>query len=602
MSHLALSLHRSFRASFRRSSAAGLTLLLVALLAPFGGRAQAAEATAARSAPSSNASDAVLAEVNGQPVYVEMLERRLGAMHSGISKAQRSVPNLDQLMFRLVNDTLLAQEARALGMDQDDSIRSQIETERRRLATKQLERDEIWKPAVATEQEIRSAYAQEYRRVTLRVITVYKEDEAKDLLAKLQGGADFAAVAKESSVDPYKLRGGLVEDLPKIDLQREIADVAFDQQPGKVFGPVRTDIGWSVIRVESFQAADQSKLDERESDIRDMVRVRKAESLRAALATKLRQKHPVTIDREALASIVPERQTDGRLLPKVAKPGAAVVRIGTGGNEVITAGELAGDLKFRWKGIRNEEVATAAMPILLEKKIEERLVQVEALARGLGDTPVVQRELDALETEKLVSRYLKEVVAKEVKIEPDEIRAYYDQHPDRFRRPPRVHVSQLTVADEKTAEDLKKMLAQGADFTWLARQHSIDRFKDQGGERGWLYPRPDTDSLSDQLLAASSGDVLGPLGGAGNWTLVRINSKESQDPYPFDQVSGNVRATLFQEKFSKVLDRFITTLRSRSEITIHEDVLGSLRITGRRDESEASETPAGSTGHGGHPG
>jgi len=593
----------SLRWSLRWSLAGGLTLL-VALLAPLGGNAQAAPVTApgptAQAAPSSAAAGsggAIVAEVNGEPIYVELLERRLGDMHSGISKVERSAPDLDQLMFRLVNDTLLAQEAKALGMDEEESIRSQIRAERRRLATGRLELEEIWKPAVASDEEIRTAYAEEYRRVTLRVITVYKEDEAREILETLQDGADFAAVAKERSVDPYKLRGGLVEDLPKIDLQREIADVAFDQEPGKVFGPVRTEIGWSVIRVESFQDADQDKFEERESDIRDMVRVRKAEGLRAALATELRAKHPVTIDREVLAAIVPERQTDGRLMPKVADPDAAVVRIGAEGDEVITAGELAGDLKFRWKGIRNEEVATAAVPILLEKKIEERVVQVEALARGLGDTPEVQRRLDALETELLVNRYLKEVVAEQVTIEPEEIRAYYDEHPDSFRRPPRVHVSQLTVKDEKTAEELEKMLADGADFTWLARERSIDRFKDDGGERGWLYPRPDADSLSDQLLAAEPGDVLGPLGGAGNWTLVRVNSKERQDPYPFQQVSGNVRATLFQQKFAQVLDRFIKTLRSRSEVTIHEDVLAGLRITGTRDESATSEPPAG---HGGH--
>jgi len=577
--------------NLRLSLPIGFTLL-AALLVPAGGDILAAEAPAPASP-----NPAVVAEVNGEPIYVELLERRLGDLHSNVSQIERTAPDLDQLMFRLVNDTLLAQEARALGMDEEESIRSQIRAERRRLATGQLEREEVWKPAVASDEEIRSAYAEEYRRVTLRVITVYKEDEARQILAELQGGADFAAVAKESSVDPYKLRGGLVEDLPKIDLQREIADVAFDQEPGKVFGPVRTEIGWSVIRVESFQAADQDKFEERESDIKDMLRVRKAEGLRAALATRLRAKHPVTIDREVLASIVPERQTDGRLMPKVEDPDAAIVRIGTEGDETITAGELAADLKFRWKGIRNEEVATAAVPILLEKKIEERLVQVEALARGLGDTPEVQRKLAALETELLVNRYLKEVVAEQVTIEPEEIKAYYDEHQDRFRRPPRVHVSQLTVKDQKTAEELKAMLADGADFTWLARERSIDRFKDDGGERGWLYPRPDADSLSDQLLASEPGDVLGPLGGAGNWTLIRINSKESQDPYPFQQVSGNVRATLFQEKFSQVLDQFITKLRSRSEISIHEDVLASLRITGTRDESAASETPPG---HGGH--
>jgi hypothetical protein len=79
--------------------------------------------------------------------------------------------------------------------------------------------------------------------------------------------------------------------------------------------------------------------------------------------------------------------------------------------------------------------------------------------------------------------------------------------------------------------------------------------------------------------------VVGPLGVPGNWTVVRVNVREQQDPYPFQQVSGNVRAALFQVKFGQVLDRFIDTLRSRSRIQIHDDVLATLRITGSREET-----------------
>jgi parvulin-like peptidyl-prolyl isomerase len=141
------------------------------------------------------------------------------------------------------------------------------------------------------------------------------------------------------------------------------------------------------------------------------------------------------------------------------------------------------------------------------------------------------------------------------------------------------------VETREKAEELMGLLRDGADFAWLAREHSIDRFQDTGGERGWIYPMPNTSELAEELLTSDVGDVVGPLGVPGNWTVVRVNVREQQDPYPFQQVSGNVRAALFQEKFGKVLDRFIDTLRSRSRIEIYDDVLATLRITGSREET-----------------
>jgi parvulin-like peptidyl-prolyl isomerase len=354
-----------------------------------------------------------------------------------------------------------------------------------------------------------------------------------------------------------------------------------------------------VIKVESFQPADPQKFDARLRSVREMVRVRKARELRAELARTLREKHPVRIHEDRLAAIEPERQTDGRLVPTLRGPGleedTALVDVG---NEAINVGEFVEALTFRWKGIRNEEAARAAVPILLEKKIEEQLVAVEALARGYGDAPEVRRRLDALETELLVERYLEEVVAPQVEITAEEMEQYYEDNLDGFRQPPRFHVSQITVETREKAEELMGMLESGADFAWLAREHSIDRFQDTGGERGWVYPMPNTGDLAAELLASDVGDVVGPLGVPGNWTVVRVNVREQQDPYPFQRVSGNVRAALFQVKFGEVLDRLVDTLRSRSRIAVHDEVLATLRISGHHEGPGAEgaagpERPAG---------
>ena len=503
--------------------------------------------------------------------------------------------DLDQLVFRLVNDALLAQEARAMELQDEEPIPGKLAALRRDLAVKHLETDEVWKLARANDEEIRSTFEHDYRRVTLRVLTTLEKADAEAALAELRGdgdsaGADFATLVSERSVDPYKLRGGLVEDLARVDLQTEIADAAFAAEPGALVGPVRTSIGWSLVRVESFAPADPERFEAVRRTVRDVIRFRKAQQLKAALAAELRDKHPVSVDAAVLASLEPERQTDARLVPKVADAAAVVARAG---NETVTAGELGEALMWRWKGIRNEEAARATVPLVLDGLLESKLLLDEALARGYDRTPAVERAVTALEKDLLVERYLKTVLGPQVDVTPEEMKAYYEAHVASFNRPPRVHVSQITVATPEEAQEIVRQVRAGTDFAWLARRDSIDRFKEAGGERGWLDLTPGADAFNDALLAAKPGEVLEPMGVPGNWTVVRVNLREEQGPYPYDQVSGNVRTAVYQEKFQRFLGEFLDKLRSRSEIEVNEDALADLRITGSREDA-----PAVSHGHG----
>jgi len=66
-----------------------------------------------------------LAVVNGENVPFAYLEQRLATMHSEQTENQRSAYDIDRLMFKVVNDILLAQEARAVEMDREQPIKGQ---------------------------------------------------------------------------------------------------------------------------------------------------------------------------------------------------------------------------------------------------------------------------------------------------------------------------------------------------------------------------------------------------------------------------------------------------------------------------------------------
>lgn len=458
------------RRRVRRPVGRGPFQIGLSLLLPWIGSLGAADAQPVSTEPSAGAE--AIAIVNGEAVSSEVMERRLAAMHKTAPENSRSGFDLDQLLFRAVNDLLIAQEARALEMDREPSIVSKLAEYRQELALRKLESVEIWPKAVSSETEIRQVFEEQYKRVTFRVVTAYELAEAEQLLAELESGANMEELAKAKSVDPYRPRGGLVVDIVNFDLQRDIGAIVFSLDPGELHGPIRTDLGWSIVRVESFAEPDEARFPGLQRDLDALIRQRKALAAREQLANRLTEKHPVVIDQEAVAALAPERGPDGRILPKrPTDPEAVVARIGT--DQVLTADELFAALRDRWKRVRNPAAAEASAPIVLNRLTLQKLMLAEALSRGYDELPEVERRVRALEAELLIQDYLENILAEKIEVTEEEKLAYYEEHREEFHRPPRVRLGQITTATLEEAQGIAKDLQGGADQPgWRSRSPS----------------------------------------------------------------------------------------------------------------------------------
>lgn len=536
----------------------------------------------------------VVATVNGEPITLERVERRLIELHGESEGNQRGMFDMDKLMFRMVNDTLIAQEARALDMDQEPKIRDQVESFRRRMLVEALEREAIEKAAEPTPAELKAVYEREYARLNLRVITVKEEKQAQEILEKLEAGADMAALAREVSIDPYRLEDGYVEGLHHRDVLTEIADLATDMEPGALGGPIVTSLGWSVVRLESIEPADPAKFEERKPVVSALVRAQKTDRLRAELRETMQEKFSVEIDQEALARIHPEARPDGRLIPSVFSEDVVVARVGS--RREITAADFAHALVDRWKRVRNVAAAQAAMQPVLVREITFALEELEAEARGYDELPRIREAVKDLETQLLVSKYLDEVVGSGIEITEEEMQAEYLEHKDEFRKPPRLRIGQVTAATPDEAGRMKQLLEEGADLAWVARANSIDRFASAGGDRGWIVPEgPGEDKA--MLRRAKPGDVLGPFGEEGHFVVFKILARQDQGTYSMLEVSGNIREVLYSEKFTAALHESMTKLRERAEIEIDEAALESLAISGSFEADESKQGGAGAHAH-----
>ena len=269
---------------------------------------------AAVSAAVPGGADQVLVRVNGVPIrqseVVERLLKRYGA----------------QAVDEMIDETLLRQAAKASGVTADEKEVSRRLTKlqeqfgSRELFISQLEQagssitkvkedlsDEIVrerlvmkaKGLAVTDAELKKAFEENKDKlgapeaVHLRHILVATEAEANDVVAKIKGGADFKALARDKSLAASgKAAGGDYGFVGRGMLPAEIDDIAFALKPGEI-KVVPGPRGFHVLQVLEKRAAKPAVFAEVKDDLRDMLMAEKIKKAAPEYLAELRHKADV---------------------------------------------------------------------------------------------------------------------------------------------------------------------------------------------------------------------------------------------------------------------------------------------------------------------
>ena len=88
---------------------------------------------------------------------------------------------------------------------------------------------------------------------TARHILVASEDKCNELKTAIEGGADFAQLARDNSSCPSGRNGGDLGSFGPGQMVKEFDTVVFSAPVGVVQGPVKTQFGYHLLEVTSRQ-------------------------------------------------------------------------------------------------------------------------------------------------------------------------------------------------------------------------------------------------------------------------------------------------------------------------------------------------------------
>jgi len=248
-------------------------MLAAAVLAPAYAQDATAPAPAAETAVP--APDTVVATVNGS----EITEADLALALNDLDPQFQQLPP-DQrraaALSAIIEIRLLAAKSTEAGVADKPEFQRRMEFLRQRALHSEYVANQI--ADSITDEMVRARYDQEIantppvNEIKASHILVPTEEEAKAIIAELDAGGDFAAIAKEKSKDGAAQNGGDLGYFTQGRMVPEFEQAAFALDVGAYSKtPVQTQFGWHVIKVEDKRAQQPPAFDAVQGQIKSLL-------------------------------------------------------------------------------------------------------------------------------------------------------------------------------------------------------------------------------------------------------------------------------------------------------------------------------------------
>lgn len=242
-------------------------------------------------------SQEILAVVAGEAITQADLDTFL----QGVPREQQAyVSNpafREQFLEQLMSLYLFAKKGEEDKLEETEEFKKTMKNARREILAQFAMRDTL-KDIAVSEEEVQAFYdanQNQFKKgetVSAKHILVATEEECNEVLATITSGEKtFEDAAKECSTCPSGQRGGDLGEFGKGQMVPEFEKAAFEAEIGQVVGPVKTQFGCHLIKVEAKNEAVVAPLEEVKEPIRRNLLQQKQNQVYTDAVNALKEKY-----------------------------------------------------------------------------------------------------------------------------------------------------------------------------------------------------------------------------------------------------------------------------------------------------------------------
>ncbi|HUI11509.1 MAG TPA: peptidylprolyl isomerase [Bacteroidota bacterium] len=545
----------------------------------------------------SSPTDAVIARAGN--VFVserEFVERYEMLPGFGRHVASAVEARKTELLYSMIAEKLLAQDAEERHLDRDSVYRLAMLETRKLLARDALYKQEVIAKAAVSAAELRRGMHDALLRLTVRYLFFPAEDDARFVRNRMTHFEDFAALAVDTSY--HALRDTATVVWGEADPAIEAA--AYRLHEREISPVVQAGSGWYILTLASvLRNFDNASLpaDRLRERVLDVLRRRKEKARLEEFAPQ------VLRGKRGYASGAALRRFGRAFEQAYAAPGgdsiiyltpqrAAAIdsmldgslgdTLAVAGDRVWTAGDVLAMLTREGFGVHR--TALRSIPARLSSElmglVQRELMGEEALRRGLDTTADVRGQV-AMWSSSFLSALDREAIAGGTAVSDAEIWATL-RWEDSTVAVPQVRIRSLRTATYEQMESALEELSGGKSMDAVVRAWSADsEERSSGGLSEWfpVTARPPLGELASRLRA---GERCGPFAYGGSpyfFELVGRKSAPLERDTSFARRYAAARKETLERKIRRAVTLRLAAMAHDLGVDIYSDRLKMIPVT-----------------------
>jgi peptidyl-prolyl cis-trans isomerase C len=204
------------------------------------------------------------------------------------------------------------------------------------------------------------------------------------------------------------------------------------------------------------------------------------------------------------------------------------------------------------------------------EKETKRFASKEEMDKALKSANMEEKDLRLLIRKRyVVNNLLEKEIAPAIVVGEDEIKKFYDDNQDKFKRPEAVRASHILVESKPDAtpeqdkaarekiEGLLKQLKEGKDFAELAKVESSCPSKVQGGDLNFFTKGQMVPEFENAAFALKPGEISDIVKTQFGYHIIKFTDRQPEGVVPFDEVKPRIESYLKETKGQKAVADYI---------------------------------------------
>jgi peptidyl-prolyl cis-trans isomerase SurA len=202
----------------------------------------------------------------------------------------------------------------------------------------------------------------------------------------------------------------------------------------------------------------------------------------------------------------------------------------------------------------------------------------------------------------LTQEVVRREVGSHINIPNDEVKKYYDAHPQEFTRPEQVALSEIFLSTEgkspeeieavqKKAEDLRNRVIKGDDFNEIAKRYSEGSTAKDGGDLGTFKQSELAQQLEEVVFKMDKGQITDVIQTKTGFEVLKVENHYKAGLQPMDKVENEIMNRLYMQKMQPQMRDYLGQLREESYVMVKPGYTDTAAVAGASVIQEVQPTP-----------